>query len=88
MTHTPPAPLSQRERGEYLARQRTARERAQFILGAISLIVWFGLAFGLSIAWFQDEETAQPILMAGGLALMVAALPWLGYRRLVERLER
>ena len=70
------------------ARSRVARERAQFLLGAISLIVWFALAFGLSIAWFQDEDTAQPILMAGGLALLVAALPWLGYRRLVERFER
>ncbi len=63
-----------------------ARDRAQAILGALSLVIWFVVAFGLSIPWYIDDETAQPILMAGGIALAVAALPWLLYPWLVRRL--
>ena len=62
--------------------------RAQFILGAISLVIWFAVAFTLGVRWYIDEDTAQPILMAGGIALMVAALPWLLYKPLVRRLSR
>ena len=58
------------------------------ILGAISLVVWFVVAFGLSVPWFIDEDTPQPILVAGGIALGVAALPWLAYPWLVRRLTR
>jgi hypothetical protein len=54
------------------------------ILGAISLVVWFIVAFTLGVKWFIDEDTPQPILMAGGIALAVAALPWL-VRRLTTR---
>jgi hypothetical protein len=57
------------------------------ILGAISLVVWFAVAFGLSVPWYIDEDTAQPILMAGGIALAIAALPWLAYPWLVRRLR-
>ena len=64
-----------------------ARDRAQFILGAISLVIWFIVAFGLGVKWFIDENTPQPILMAGGIALMIAALPWLAYQPLVRRLR-
>ncbi len=64
-----------------------ARDRAQFILGAVSLIIWFVVAFALGVRWFIDESTAQPILVAGGIALMVAAIPWLAYRPLVRRLS-
>jgi hypothetical protein len=64
-----------------------ARDRAQWILGAISLVIWLVVAFGLSIAWFVDEYTAPPILRAGGIALVVAALPWLAYRPLARRLR-
>ncbi len=64
-----------------------ARDRAQMILGAISLVIWFVVAFALGVRWFIDENTAQPILMAGGIALMVAAIPWLAYRPLVRRLS-
>jgi hypothetical protein len=38
------------------------------------------------VVWYIDEDTPQPILVAGGIALLVAALPWLAYRRLVRRL--
>ena len=62
--------------------------RAQFILGAISLVIWFAVAFTLGVWWYVDEDTAQPILMAGGIALMIAAIPWLWYRPLVRRLSR
>jgi hypothetical protein len=65
-----------------------ARDRAQFILGAVSLVIWFGLAFTLGVRWYVDENTAPPILMAGGIALLVAALPWLAYRPLARRLSR
>ena len=61
--------------------------RAQFILGAISLVIWFVVAFTLGVWWYVDEDTAQPILMAGGIALAVAAVPWLWYRPLVKRLS-
>jgi hypothetical protein len=54
------------------------------VLGLISLVLWFGVAFGLSIAWQVTDERPQPALMAGGIALIVAALPWLGYGRLVR----
>jgi hypothetical protein len=57
------------------------------ILGAISLVIWFVVAFGLGVKWFIDENTPQPILVAGGIALMIAALPWLGYQPLVRRLR-
>ena len=65
-----------------------ARDRAQFILGAVSLVLWFIVAFALGVRWYIDAETAQPILMAGGIALMVAAMPWLLYKPLVRRLSR
>jgi protein-S-isoprenylcysteine O-methyltransferase Ste14 len=65
-----------------------ARDRAQFILGAVSLVLWFAVAFGLAIAWFVDDNTPQPIFMAGGIALIVAAIPWLLYRPLVRHLRR
>jgi hypothetical protein len=58
------------------------------ILGAVSLVIWFAVAFGLGVKWFIDEDTPQPILMAGGIALMVAAVPWLAYPWLVRRLRR
>ena len=63
-----------------------ARDKAQFVLGAISLIVWFIVAFALAVRWFVDEYTPQPIFMAGGVAFLVAALPWVAYRPLVRRL--
>ena len=56
------------------------------ILGAVSLVIWFIVAFRLGVKWFIDEDTPQPILMAGGIALAVAALPWLAYPWLVRRL--
>ena len=65
-----------------------ARDRAQFILGAISLVIWFAVAFTLGVRWYIDEYTAQPILMAGGIAFAIAAIPWLAYKPLVRRLSR
>jgi len=58
------------------------------ILGAISLVLWLVVAFALSVRWFVDEDTPQPVLMAGGIALLVAALPWLLYRPLVRHFQR
>jgi hypothetical protein len=65
-----------------------ARDRAQFILGAISLVIWFVVAFWLGVRWYVDEDTAQPILMAGGIAFVVSALPWLAYPALVRKFSR
>jgi len=45
------------------------------------------VAFGLAITWYVDDNTPQPIFMAGGIALIVAALPWLIYKPLVRRLR-
>jgi hypothetical protein len=58
------------------------------MLGAISLVIWLVVAFTLSVRWFVDEDTAPPILMAGGIAFAVAALPWLAYKPLVRRFTR
>ena len=69
-------------------KESEARDRAQIILGAISLVIWFIVAFTLSVRWFIDEYTAQPILMAGGVAFLVAAIPWLAYLPLVSRLRK
>jgi hypothetical protein len=57
------------------------------ILGAVSLVVWFAVAFALGVAWYVDDNTPQPIFMAGGIALLIAAIPWLAYRPLVRRLS-
>jgi hypothetical protein len=65
-----------------------AREFAQMVLGAVSLVIWFGVSFGLAIAWQVNDDTPRQILMAGGIGLLTAALPWLGYSRLVSRLRR
>lgn len=71
-----------------LSRQRSdleAREFAQMVLGALSLVLWFAVSFGLAIAWQVNDDTPAPrIMLAGGIGFIVAALPWLGYRRLVE----
>ena len=69
-------------------REAEGRDRAQFVLGAISFVIWFAVAFTLGVRWFVDEYTAQPILMAGGIALLVAAVPWLAYRPLSRRFAR
>jgi hypothetical protein len=71
--------------------QRTdseVRDRVQMILGAVSLVLWFVVAFGLAIRWYVDDNTPQPIFMAGGIALLVAGIPWLAYRPLVRRLRK
>jgi hypothetical protein len=65
-----------------------ARDRAQMILGAVSLVIWFIVAFTLGVHWYIDEDTAQPILIAGGIALMIAAIPWATYPWLIRRLVR
>ena len=62
-----------------------ARDKAQFVLGAVSLVIWFIVAFTLGVRWYIDEDTAQPILMAGGIAFMICAIPWLAYPWLVRR---
>ncbi len=68
--------------------ERRARERTEAILGLISLIIWFALAFSLAFLFGVDEDNPQPTLMAGGLALVVAALPWVSYRWLLSRSRR
>jgi hypothetical protein len=68
------------------AAERRARERAETILGLISLVLWLALAFGLAIAFgATDEDHPQPIMLGGGIAFLIAALPWLAYRWLVRR---
>ena len=63
-----------------------ARERAQLVLGALSLLIWFSVAYVLAVTWYMQTHTQRTILLAGFVALLVAAVPWLGYRRLVNRL--
>jgi hypothetical protein len=61
-----------------------ARERAQLVLGAVSLVIWFGVAYALAVPLYMSTHTQRSILLAGAVALLVAALPWLGYRRLIR----
>ncbi len=65
-----------------------AAERAQLLLGAVSLVLWFAVAFGLAVTWVLQGASDSRIILAGMIALAVAAVPWLAYRRLVERLAR
>jgi hypothetical protein len=51
-------------------------------------VIWFIVAFALGVSWYIDDETAQPILMAGGIAFAVCAIPWLAYPWLVRRFSR
>jgi hypothetical protein len=70
-----------------MARTRQeAAERAQLILGAVSLVVWFAVAFTLAVNWLLGGAPDTRIILAGFIALGVAAIPWLAYRRLVRRL--
>lgn len=64
------------------------RDRAQIVLGAVSLVIWFVAAFALAINWWVDEYSARPILMAGGVAFLIAAIPWLAYAPLSRRLTQ
>ena len=68
--------------------QREAEEYAQMLLGLVSLVVWFVVAFGLAIAMHVDDDHPRQIMLAGGIGLAVAALPWLGYRALVDAARR
>jgi hypothetical protein len=63
-----------------------ARERAQLILGFVSLLIWFAVAYGLAVTLYLQTHTQRAILLSGVVALGFAAIPWLGYRRLAERL--
>jgi hypothetical protein len=54
------------------------------ILGAVSLVIWFGVAFTLAVSWLLAGAPESRIILAGFIALAVAAIPWLGYWRLVR----
>ena len=68
--------------------EREARELAQALLGLISLLVWFGLSFGVAIALQLNSTQNSRIMMVGGVSLLVAALPWLAYRQVVAWARR
>ena len=57
------------------------------ILGAVSLVIWFAVAFGLAVPWLLQGAPESRIILAGFIALGVAAAPWLAYRPLVKRLR-
>ena len=64
---------------------RVAREKVQARLGLVSAILWAVLAFGaVPLLGLGPGTRALVILALGFGALLVAALPWLAYRRLVE----
>ena len=61
-----------------------ARDVVQFPLGCLSLVLWLVVVFVFFLAFnLWTRVTSTPLLMAGGLALVVAALPWLAYPRMV-----
>ena len=64
--------------------EQEAREAVQLRLGALSLVLWFAVAFALVVLFTTPHATRAPqYLQIGSVALLVAALPWLGYRRWV-----
>jgi hypothetical protein len=68
--------------------RQEASERAQLILGAVSLVIWFAVAFSLAVSWVLQGAPDTRIILAGFIALGVAAVPWLAYWPLVNRLTR
>jgi hypothetical protein len=66
--------------------QQEATERAQLLLGAVSLLLWFAVAYALAVNWLLAGASDSRVILAGTIALVVAALPWLGYRSLVRKL--
>lgn len=74
-----PAPLPDR------GRVREARGRVQARLGLVSAAIWFTLVFGAApLLGFSHATRAPLVLLLGFSGLLVAALPWLTYRRLVD----
>lgn len=71
------------------AAERDARARVQARLGLASTIIWFVVTFGAAILLSFGYGTRAPlVLLLGFTGLLVAALPWLAYRRLVARALR
>ena len=66
--------------------RQEASERAQLLIGAISLVIWFAVAYALAVMWLLQGAQQSRIVLAGGIALAVAALPWLAYKPLVRLL--
>lgn len=67
--------------------KREAEERWQMILGLISLVVWFAVSFALILAMDAILGPGRPsrIIVAGTIAALAAAAPWIPYQRLVQR---
>lgn len=66
--------------------RQEAADYVQFRLGLLTTVLWFALSFGVVGALSMLGTLRAPtLLMIGGLCFAVAALPWLGYSRLVER---
>jgi hypothetical protein len=77
--------MAERARGA----EAEARERVQMVLGLLSLVIWFVVACAVVVA-LDLPRSGRPsqVLLVGLGALLVAALPWLGYRRLVAARRR
>jgi hypothetical protein len=63
-----------------------ATGRAQLLLGAVSLVLWFAVAYTLAVNWLLAGASDSRAILAGSIALAVAALPWLAYKPLVRKL--
>jgi hypothetical protein len=81
-----PSPWTASSRGVRTTAE--AKDRAQLILGAVSLVIWFSVAFTLAVSWLLAGAAESRAILAGFIALAVAALPWLAYRPLVRFLAR
>ena len=70
--------------------ERDAREAVQARLALLTLTIWVILTFSLTVPLQLAVGGRAPLIIAIGFAaLVVAALPWLLYGRLVEeRLRR
>lgn len=77
-------PEGERDMVNAADRAAKAREKAQAMLMAASVIIWAAVTFGLAVPIYLATGFRPVTLIVGFAALGVAALPWLAYRRLVE----
>jgi uncharacterized membrane-anchored protein len=66
--------------------EREAKESVQARLALFSMIIWLSVTLAIVLP-LRLNYGLRPayVIMIGFAALLVAALPWLAYRRLVRR---
>ena len=63
-----------------------AIEHVQARLAGVSFVIWMIVSFGIVIVFdLAHPQTQSLIIRAGGIALAVAAIPWVAYRPWIRR---